>query len=97
MLCLGGISNVGSYHEMQGNGLLKSNGRSWTAQIWWILSGSILAAAAEALHLKGSVACAVTRLAMLVVSSVVITEMRGNGLLKSTRKGLGQHNFGSFQ
>jgi hypothetical protein len=36
---------------------------SWTVQLW-ILSGSILAAAAEA-AMKGSVACAVTRLAML--------------------------------
>jgi accessory gene regulator protein AgrB len=50
-----------------------------------------LAAGAEAcaLHLKGSVACAVTRLAMLVavsVLSVVITEMQGNGRLKSTLK-----------
>jgi hypothetical protein len=70
---------------------------SWTAQLWWILSSSILAAAELALHLKGSVACAVTRLAMLVavsVLSVVITEMQGNGLPRSTQKGLGRYNFG---
>jgi hypothetical protein len=47
-----GIGIVGSFTEMQGNGLLRTRKGSWTAQLWWILSSSILAAAELALHLR---------------------------------------------
>jgi hypothetical protein len=45
--------------QIRGNGLARQHGRLLDGTTWWILSGSILAAAASSQHLKGR--CAVTR------------------------------------
>jgi hypothetical protein len=75
-----------------GNRLAQVNTEgSWTAQLWWILSKYTSCRRRSSQHLEGSVACAVTRLAML--SSIVIVgsyHEKATGC-KSTRKGLGQH------
>jgi hypothetical protein len=90
------IGIVGSYHRNGATGGLSQHGRVLDSTTLVDPFGSILLPPQLAASERVGGLC-VTRLAMLVavsVLSVVITEMQGNGLLKSTRKGLGRYNFG---
>jgi hypothetical protein len=89
---LSGIVIVDSYHEnpdraaSQHGRVLDSTG--------WILSGCILASAQKAAS-ERSVACAVTRLAMLVAGIVGSFHLnQGTGDCSIPTEGLGQYKFG---
>jgi hypothetical protein len=95
---LGGISNVGSYHRNGATGC-SSQHKGLGQQLWWILSGSILAAAAEAAASErvGGL-CRYSILCLGGIGNVGSYHRNaGNGLLKSTRKGLGYNFGGSFR
>jgi hypothetical protein len=91
-----GIGIVGSYHR---NPELATqvNTEGWTVQLWWILSGSILAAAGSLLHLKGSVVCRYSnRYGARLVISVVILQIRAT-VLKSTGRVLDSSTVDPFE